>query len=330
MTKARSERAPGAARRRPAQVYGPVPSRRLGLSLGVDLLCDKVCTFDCVYCQLGPTRHRTIRRRPTAPPAVVADEVRRALEDGPTPDVITLAGSGEPTLSLGVGALIAALKKAADVPVALLTNGSLFWDPEVRREAALADLVLPSLDAGDEDLFRRVNRPHNALSLAKVVSGLEAFRAEYAGPIWLEVMVVGGATDRPSRLEAIAGLARRLRPDRIQLNTPERPSRLGPRAIVPKSRLEALCGLFTPGAEVVAGNGPKRPSRAEEAEALRRRLLDLLARRPCTSREASEGLLVRRGEVSKILGALAREGLVDTRRRGSRLYYVAGGRSEGP
>ena len=156
------------------QIYGPVPSRRLGTSLGVDLVPFKVCSYDCVYCQLGRTRWISCDREAFVPPARLVEEIRQALVQGPLPDVITLAGSGEPTLYEPLGELIRALKTLTGIPVALLTNGALFWKPEVRRDAALADLVLPSLDAGDEATFQAVNRPHPGLTLEETLQGLEA------------------------------------------------------------------------------------------------------------------------------------------------------------
>ena len=156
-------------------VYGPVPSRRLGRSLGVDLVPLKTCTYDCVYCQLGRTTSKTVRRGRWVDPEAVGAQVRDKLSS--KPDVIALAGSGEPTLHAGIGAVIDGIKAITDVPVAVITNGSLLGRPAVRRELAAADIVLPSLDAPSEELFRRVNRPHESLHLADLIDGLVSFRA---------------------------------------------------------------------------------------------------------------------------------------------------------
>ncbi|MGC8722582.1 MAG: radical SAM protein [Acidobacteriota bacterium] len=312
-----------AGRRR---VYGPVPSRRLGLSLGVDLVPFKACPYDCIYCQLGSTRRLTTQREAFFPVEGLVEEVRRALERGPRPDVITLAGSGEPTLYTPLGELIQALKAITNLPVVLLTNGALFGDPALRREAALADRVLPSLDAGDEEFFRTVNRPHESLTLESVVAGLEAFRREYAGPIWLEVMVLAGFTDREPRLRLIAEQARRIRPDRIHLNTPVRPSALGPEAIVRRERLEKMRALFTPAAEVMADFTPARSARVRGEEDLQKGLLELLSRRPCTVEDAAAGLGAAPNEVVKALAVLEAVGRVGSRMHGQRRFYqVQGG-----
>jgi len=309
------------ARRR--RVYGPVPSRRLGMSLGVDLVPFKVCPYDCVYCQLGPTRLLSTRRESFFPVPALVEEVRRALDRGPRPDVITLAGSGEPTLYKPLGRLIRSLKAITDIPVVLLTNGALFGDPEIRREAALADRVLPSLDAGDEGLFRIMNRPHESLSLEGVVRGLETFRGEYAGPIWLEVMVVAGLSEGEPRMRLVAEQARRIGPDRIHLNTPVRPSPLGPLAIVSRERLEALCSFFTPVAEVIADFKPGREARAAQAGEMEERLLELLSRRPCTVEDAAAGLAAAPNEVVKALAALESSGRIESHIHDIRRFYWA-------
>ncbi len=309
------------ARRR--RVYGPVPSRRLGMSLGVDLVPFKACSYDCLYCQLGPTRLLTTRRENFFPARALVEEVRHALERGPRPDVITLAGSGEPTLYRPLGRLITALKAITDIPVVLLTNGALFGDPALRREAALADRVLPSLDAGDEGLFRIMNRPHESLTIEGVVAGLERFRGEYAGPIWLEVMVVAGLSDGEPRMRLLAEQARRIGPDRIHLNTPVRPSPLGPLAIVPQDRLEALCSLFTPVAEVIADFKPGQKARAAQAGGIEDRLFELLSRRPCTVEDAAAGLGAAPNEVVNALAALESSGRVGSHIHDIRRFYWA-------
>lgn len=307
---------------RTRRVYGPVPSRRLGASLGVDLVPFKVCPYDCAYCQLGPTRRLTCEREAFVPPGQLVEEVRQALLQGPLPDVITLAGSGEPTLYAPLGELILALKALTGIPVALLTNGALFWRADVRRDAAFADIVIPSLDAGNEATFQAVNLPHRDLTLEKVVQGLEAFRGEFQGSLWLEVMVISGLNSRDGQIRDIAREARRIYPDRIQLNTPVRPSRLGPEAIVALDNLQRWCSLFTPKAEVIADyKGLPCPS-ATSTASLAERLQNLLARRPCTVEDASQGLSAAPNEVVKALAILQDRGQIRREQQGERTFYV--------
>lgn len=311
-------------------IYGPVPSRRLGASLGVDLVPFKVCCYDCAYCQLGPTRRLSCEREAFVPPGRLVEEVRQALVQGPLPDVITLAGSGEPTLYEPLGELIQELKALTGIPVVLLTNGALFWKPDIRQDAALADLVLPSLDAGDEATFQIVNRPFPGLTLEEILQGLQAFRAEFTGALWLEVMLAAGLNTREDQVRAIARGARRLRPDRIQLNTPVRPSRLGPTAILPPDRLQACCSLFTPEAEVIAAyQGPCSPSEAR-VSSLVERLADLLARRPCTVEDLSLGLSAPPNEVVKALAFLQGRGRVRREQQGERTFYLTPPGGDGP
>jgi len=158
-------------------VYGPVPSRRLGRSLGVDLVPFKTCSYGCTYCQLGRTKDKTTERREYVPVDGVLDELAEKLRLGPPPDFVGLAGSGEPTLHARIGDLIAGIKNLTSIPVAVLTNGSLLWTPEVRAGLAEADLVMPSLDAGTDRTFQRVNRPHRDISFERMVDGLVAFVA---------------------------------------------------------------------------------------------------------------------------------------------------------
>lgn len=209
----------------PQYVFGPVPSRRLGCSLGVDTVPLKTCNWNCVYCQLGRTRPFTTRRGPLSSTDVVLGEVKEALDGlgGRSLDWITFVGSGEPLLDIAVGDQVKCIKQMTDVPVAILTNGSLLQLPEVRSEILAADAVLPSLDAGSPALYRRINRPHPSLGFHEFIEGLVAFRKEFAGKLWVEVMLVGGVNDRPEALADLARILDRIHPDAIHLNTPVRP-----------------------------------------------------------------------------------------------------------
>jgi wyosine [tRNA(Phe)-imidazoG37] synthetase (radical SAM superfamily) len=297
-----------------AYAYGPVPSRRLGLSLGVDTVAAKTCPLDCVYCQLGPTGVHTAERRRFFPLEDVVADVQRKLADGPRPDHITLGGSGEPTLSVDLGALIGALKAVTDVPVALLTGGALFDLPAVRAEASLADLVLPSLDAGDAELFDLVARPAPGVTFERVLEGLVAFRREFRKPIWLEVMVVGGLTDTPARLAALARAVARVAPDKVQLNTPVRPASDPRVRALSDEELSGLCGLFGPAAEVIA------EFKATHPEPVRHRLprgvtsdevLAVLSRRPCTVTDLAVALDVDAAMVLAAVEPLLAAGAVE-------------------
>ena len=302
-------------------VFGPVPSRRLGRSLGVDLVPYKVCTFDCIYCQLGQTTRKTTHREVFAPVEQILPEVIEKLKHVPRPDYVTLSGSGEPTLHAQLGDVISGIKQITDVPVAVLTNGSLFFGLEVRRECARADLVLPSLDAGDEETFRAINRAAPDLTLEGIVKGLAAFRQEYQGPVWLEVFLVDGVNTRVEQIARIRALTERIKPDRIQVNTAVRPTADAGVKVVPEEHLRELCSLLGPNAEVIADfrgvhDQPAFTAKTDE-------ILAMVRRRPVTLDEISLGLGIHRNETSKYVEELLARNLITEERRGERSYLRA-------
>ena len=200
-------------------LFGPVLSRRLGLSMGVDLLPFKTCNLDCIYCELGRTTCLANCRDRFVQPDKVIREIRAKKNDGF--DHLTFAGSGEPTLSADLGDLIRISKEIVDTPVAVITNSTLFTSERVRKEVASADIVLPSLDAATQGTFKAINRPAPGLRIEDIIEGLRLFRKEFSGEIWLEVMLVKDVNDHEA--EMIANAANSINPDRIQLNTVIRP-----------------------------------------------------------------------------------------------------------
>lgn len=206
-------------------VFGPVPSRRLGQSLGVDTIPHKTCNWNCVYCQLGRTTPLTNQRREYYPREAILLEVRRALKDHAQGgiDWITFVGSGEPTLHSGLGWLIREVKALTDLPVAVITNGSTLYQQAVRQDLRVADAVLPTLDAGKPWLYQKINRPHPEFSLERLLEGMRGFRDDYAGKLWVEVMLVRGLNDTGVALADIAAALQTIQPDEIHLNMPTRP-----------------------------------------------------------------------------------------------------------
>jgi wyosine [tRNA(Phe)-imidazoG37] synthetase (radical SAM superfamily) len=206
-------------------VFGPVPSRRLGQSLGIDTIPLKTCNWNCVYCQLGRTVPLVNQRRNYFLPEAILAEVQLALAVHRPSEIdwITFVGSGEPTLHASIGLLIRQVKTLTDLPVAVITNGALLYRPEVRQELLAADAVLPTLDAGDTDLYRKINRPWPELTFERLVDGLIAFRREYTGNLWIEVMLVKGLNDTEQALHDIAVVLRQIGPDAVHINLPTRP-----------------------------------------------------------------------------------------------------------
>jgi wyosine [tRNA(Phe)-imidazoG37] synthetase (radical SAM superfamily) len=290
-----------------SHLFGPVPSRRLGLSLGVDLVPPKTCTFDCLYCEVGRTTHLTRRRQPYRVKEIIG-ELEDYLASPPAAlDYVTMAGSGEPTLNLGIREIIAAVKSLTDTPVAVLSNGSLFYLPEVRADVAGADVILPSLDAGREETFRRINRPHPGLSLDLVVSGLKALRREYTGQIWVEIMVLKHLNDQEEELSALKALLRELAPDKVQLNTAVRPVADRDAQPLTQEEMEAVARFLGEGTEVVAASRQISPERLAIKD---RDVLDMLARRPMTAGDLAQALGISLAQVRERLGRLLKSGLV--------------------
>jgi wyosine [tRNA(Phe)-imidazoG37] synthetase (radical SAM superfamily) len=206
-------------------VFGPVPSRRLGQSLGIDTIPLKTCNWNCVYCQLGRTVPLINTRQNYILPEVIMAEVQAALAAHRPGEIdwITFVGSGEPTLHASLGLLIRQVKALTDLPVAVITNGALLYRPEVRAELIAADAVLPTLDAGTPKLYRTINRPHPDITFERLVRGLIAFREHYSGKLWIEVMLVRGLNDSEPALRHIAAVLRKIGPDEVHINLPTRP-----------------------------------------------------------------------------------------------------------
>jgi wyosine [tRNA(Phe)-imidazoG37] synthetase (radical SAM superfamily) len=206
-------------------VYGPVPSRRLGQSLGIDTIPLKTCNWNCVYCQLGRTEPLVNQRNDYFPPEEILAEIREVLDFHKPGEIdwVTFVGSGEPTLHASIGWLIRKVKEQSDLPVAVITNGSLLYLPEVRLELLAADAVLPSLDAGTAVLYRKINRPHPEVTYKRLLEGLIAFRSEFAGKLWVEVMLVKGLNDTEDALQDIAAALSLIEPDEVHINLPTRP-----------------------------------------------------------------------------------------------------------
>ena len=206
-------------------VFGPVPSRRLGQSLGIDPIPSKTCNWNCVYCQLGRSKPMVNVRAEYIPREAMLAEIKESLashEKGKI-DWITFVGSGEPTLHSGLGWLIAEVKKLTKIPVAVITNGSLLYLPEVRQELLLADAVMPTLDAGDAETYRKINRPMGELTFKRLVDGIIAFRKEYTGKLWPEIMLIKGINDTLPALGLLAETLKQIHPDEVHINLPTRP-----------------------------------------------------------------------------------------------------------
>lgn len=301
-------------------VYGPVPSRRLGYSLGVDILRPKTCTIDCVYCQLGRTPHTTIRRGDFVDAEAVLVQVRTAVESGRRIDHITFSGSGEPTLNKSIGRIIRGIKAMTAIPVVVLTNGTLLHRRDVRHDLMAADIVVPSLDAATPAMFALVNRPHPSLSFEKMMMGLKTFRREFSGQIWLEIMLLKGLNDGPDHLRRIKTLLQEIGPDKVHLNTAVRPPAEKTVRALDREALEKIRDFLDGSAEVIADfHGSHRVSSDEDASTA---VLEMVRRRPVTVADIAATLGRHPDEVRKTIDVLIAEGHVRPVRRSRRIYFA--------
>lgn len=291
-------------------VYGPVPSRRLGRSLGVDLVPFKTCSYDCIYCQLGRTTNKTIERREYVRIEDVASELARKLAGDPAPDYISLAGSGEPTLNSGIGRLIEKIRGLTRIPIAVLTNGSLLWKREVQDDLMAADLVVPSLDAGNDRLFQYVNRPQEGIVFEQMADGIADFTSRFTGKVWLEVLLLEGATGIESEVQKIAALAKKINPARVQLNTVSRPPTEEYAIAVSKDRMEHFALCFSGTVEVVGDFSQASTSITRESKTAQESIAALLNRRPCTLADIALSLNIHPTETTKYLDILIKEGRI--------------------
>jgi len=291
-------------------LFGPVASRRLGRSLGVDIVPLKTCTQNCVYCQLGINGKQAIERREYVPVNEVLKELQEWVRDGFDVDHITLSGSGEPTLNSGTGELIKAIKSITSIPVAVITNGTLFSDEQVRKDCAMADVVLPSLDAGDEKTFAMMNRPHDDISFSSFVDGLCKFSNEYSGQIWLEVFFVDGINTSDESIMNIKKIIERIRPDKVQLNTSVRPVADSSAVMVKSEQLDRIAGQLGGGAEIIADFSKLTVN--TKISLIRENILAVLERRPCDLDGIYQGLGLDRAQAREVLKDLEQDGLIET------------------
>ncbi len=304
----------------PKYVFGPVPSRRLGRSLGVDLVPYKTCTFDCIYCDLGRTTHRTISRKPYVPAHELERELKIYLSTSDKkPDFITLSGSGEPTLNSNIEEIIRKIKEITSIPVAVLTNGSLLSLDEVQRALSQADVILPSLDAVTPILFEHINRPHPSLEIEEIIRGLIQFRKRSRGQIWLEILFCRGLNDDKSEIEKLKDAIERIQPDRVQLNTPVRPPAEEFAFPLTPNQLEEIRKKLGYKAEIISEF--VAPPGTELDSVKDTEILNLIRRRPCTKEDISKALGLRIDEVVKHLAFLTRTGAIRYRMYQHRCYY---------
>lgn len=305
-------------------LFGPVNSRRLGLSLGIDLLPAKTCNFNCIYCEVGATTRLTSARREYAPTAEILAEFDQFLADSnnqPDFDVITITAAGEPTLHTGIATIIRHIKTATPKPVVVLTNGSLLYRREVRQALLEADIVIPSLDAARPESFHKVNRPAKKTDISRIIAGLKQFRSEYAGKIWLEILLVKDINDSKADILALKEAAATIRPDRIQLNTVVRPP-CEPRALpLATNELAAIASQLGGPVEVIVDFSRSQTASTPPAAVRPSEVLGILRRRPGTAQDICEALSIDITLASDILAGLEQQHLIIRTIHDGKKYY---------
>jgi wyosine [tRNA(Phe)-imidazoG37] synthetase (radical SAM superfamily) len=321
-------------------IFGPVRSGRLGLSLGVDLLGEKACSYDCLYCEVCPTTKLTTKRQVFAPILELTEEMQRWRDEASSlPDHITLGGMGEPCLHIHLAEIIAAAKDIfPTVPVAVLSNSSLLGDPQLRKELSAADVVLPSMDSLKPESFAFLNRPHPSLSVEAVARGIKDFREEYDGRMYLEVLLAEGVNDDARHLELMRDYVAELRPDRVDAVTVTRPgAHTGAdpalrddvahwRAVLNENFPPEHSG--TDGSDVRSMRSSAQilpPEAGEDGlhKALAAEIFASISRRPQTARQLALALDAPEEQVVSLLDAMAQEGKADRREESGEHFYSA-------
>ncbi|MBN1166142.1 MAG: radical SAM protein [Methanospirillaceae archaeon] len=309
-------------------IFGPVLSRRLGRSLGIDLLLEKTCSYNCVYCECGATTNLTIRRNEFFPTGDVIAELDDVLKKEPPLDYITFAGSGEPTLSLSIGPVLAYVKdRYPQYRVAVLTNGSLLSVPEVRNDLLAADLVIPTLTTTSQDTFVRIHRPSLSLSVSEILSGMIAFRELFSREIWLEVFLVPPHNTTDQEIHSLNDAIYAIRPDRIQINNLDRPGTESWVRPAPPSLVDSISHFFSTGGIPVdtVVLVPSQSSTRYSSDLLGA-VFETLKRRPCTIEDIASMTGFHQNEVRKKLVILEKQGIIASR-HGERgiFYYIPTG-----
>ncbi|SNR62516.1 radical SAM protein [Desulfurobacterium atlanticum] len=303
-------------------IFGPVYSRRLGLSLGVDLVPYKVCSMDCVYCEVGRTTVKTLERKEYVPVKEVIKELGDFLSASPPVDFVTFSGYGEPTLNSKIGKVVKFLKgEIPDIPIALITNSSLLWQKDVLNDIREMDLFLPSFDAASDTVLKKINRPVSAISVELLKKGLLNLKKETEGKIWLETLFVEGLNNNKDEILKIGEFVHYLEPDRWQINTVDRPPAYNSKPLS-YEELEKIKEMVKyPATDIIVRKSTE--NRSSFTSDFKREILDLVNRRPCPIKEISDALGVLQEDVEKAVEELLREGRVFKVKFGN-VFYLKG------
>jgi len=305
-------------------LYGPVPSRRLGLSLGIDLIPYKICSFDCIYCECGSTTNLSNKREEFKPVDKIIEELDQYLKDKPELDYITFSGSGEPTLYLHIGKIVDFLNENyPEYDTALLTNSSLLSQKEVRDEIKNLDLIVPSLDSVIEDNYQKINRPHPDIKLKDIIDGLIKLRKEFQGKIYLEIFIIPGINDTKREYQKFNEIIKKIKPDRVQLNTLDRPGTEDWVEPASEEELKRAVDIIGKKAEIIGKYAPTK-KQSGISHAVKKRIIETITVRPCTVRDLAEILNLHVNEVNKYLREIDKEYNIKTKeQKRGRFYFLS-------
>jgi len=302
-------------------LFGPVPSRRLGISLGLDIIPYKTCTLDCIYCECGKTSNHTYVRKSFFPPEKLLSEMDIFLEKEIHLDYITFAGSGEPTLNSDIGYMIKELKRITNIPIAVLTNGTLLDNPKVREDILRSDLLLPSLDAVSEDVFKKINNPVNGITAKQLVKGLIDFSKIYKGKIWVEVFISKGINDSIKELDKIRKVLEQVNPAKIQLNSLDRPPAYAEAKTADHSLLTSIMNRWKDLPVEIIKRVKTRDEIPSFSKNIENNIMNTIARRPLTI----EDLMILTGkgrlELNKYIDILEKEKIIRTEIVGKKIFF---------
>ncbi len=303
-------------------LFGPVPSRRLGVSLGIDLVPKKVCSLNCVYCEVGKTTNLTIQREEYIKFDEIIEELTDFMKNSPKLDYITFSGSGEPTLNIYIGKIIKYIKNNyRNVKLALLTNGTLLYDDALRKEILDVDVILPSLDAGSDKIFRKIDRPIKKLNLETYIKGLVSLRNEYKGQIWLEIFLLKDYNDSKKELLLIKDAILRIKPDKIQLNTLDRPGVISNLKALTKTELHEVVKLWNLANIEIIANPPERVNISSYNDDIENKILNMISRRPATLNDLHNLLGLHINEINKYLGVLEKNNKIEAIKQDRGTFY---------
>jgi len=307
-------------------LFGPVTSRRLGISLGIDLVPYKYCPLNCVYCEVQSTTHLQTEREEFFPTEEILAELDSFMRSRPHLDYITFSGAGEPTLNSSISTIISHIKKHyPEYKLALLTNGVMLNNDEVLHEILPCDVILPSLDAASQEVYEKVNRPKPGLLVQDQIQGLVKLRQLYAGQIWLEVFIVPDISDTAEQLLLLRDAIKEISPDLVQLNSLDRPGAEEWVEAASTERLKKIKSFMTQELDMpieIIAKIQYRPGVSALDEEIVHLIKGTISRRPSTAEDLSAMLDIHINEISKVLRELNQEGKLSTERKARGVFYT--------